>query len=335
VGGAVRVAVRGAVDDAVHDAVGDAVGDAVHGAVRVAVHGAVGGAVGDAVRDAVRGAVDDAVDDAVRVAVRVAVSDAVDGAVDDAVDGAVRGAVRVAVDGAVSDAVRRRWYYRLGGQWWAGWLAWRGFFRHIGLELSGDMWGRHQAYLDANRAGWWWPHRKFVIASDRPTVLHREQVAPTGWGSHRLHCSTGPAIAWGDEWALWFWHGVNVPRWVIDYPTIEAIAAEKNTEIRRCAIESLGWDLYLDAVGAKPIDVAADPGNPGHELALYDLPREAQAFNEPVRLLVMSNASLDRDGATRRRFAETVPADISDAVAAAAWQFDVSPDTYRSLERAT
>jgi hypothetical protein len=53
-----------------------------------------------------------------------------------------------------------------------------------------------------------------------------------------------------------------------------------------------------------------------------------------VRLLVMANASRDRDGA-RRTFAETVPAEITTATAAAAWQFGCDPNLYRSLERAT
>ena len=48
----------------------------------------------------------------------------------------------------------------------------------------------------------------------------------------------------------------------------------------------------------------------------------------------MNNASRDRDG-SRRRFAETVPAHIDGAVAAAAWQFDVPTDEYRQLARAT
>jgi hypothetical protein len=86
------------------------------------------------------------------------------------------------------------------------------------------------------------------------------------------------------------------------------------------------------SIGAAPVDEADDPGNPGHVLRLFDTPD--QIYNEPTRLLVMSNASLDRDG-TRRAYAETVPAEIGSAVAAAAWQFGVDADMYRQLERAT
>lgn len=258
------------------------------------------------------------------------VNDAVRDAVDDAVDDAVGGAVDGAVGDAVRDAVRDAWF-RYMSPWWS-WDA----LRAACVEIVGVPQAQHlvDALRDANSAGIWWPHTHFVIVSDRPSVINREQIGPSGWGSHRLHSATGPSIAWGDEWALWHWHGTPVPEWVITNPTIEAIQNEPNTEIRRCAIESFGWPRYLDALGLQPVDTAPDPGNPGHRLELYDLPTDTQPFTEPVRLLVMRNASLDRDG-TRRTFAETVPASIGDAVSAAAWQFDIDPAIYRQLERAT
>jgi hypothetical protein len=57
-------------------------------------------------------------------------------------------------------------------------------------------------------------------------------------------------------------------------------------------------------------------------------------YGERVRLVVMENASRDRDG-SRRRFAETVPASCVSAVGAQAWAFGVKEDVYRSLARAT
>ena len=311
-------------------AVAGPIASAILALQRGAVGGAVGGAVDDAVVDAVRDTVDVAVGGAVDVAVVGAVRGAVDDAVGDAVDGAVGVAVGGAVDGAVDGAMVSAWWRHLS-PWWS-WHAWRAAC----VEIVGVPRVQHlvDALRDANGAGWWWPHREFVIVSDRPDVIHRERVAADGWGSHRLHCATGPAIAWGDEWAIWSWHGTTVPQWVVEAPTVERIAAEPNTEIRRCAIESFGWDRYLAALGVAPIDACDDPGNPGHRLELFDLPDGAQPFDERVRLLVMRNASRDRDG-TRRTFAETVPADTATALAAAAWQFDVDPSVYAQLERAT
>src|SRR5690606_10609073 len=99
-------------------------------------------------------------------------------------------------------------------------------------------------------------------------------------------------------------------------------------------IEKYGWAEYLSDLGVVPIDSAPDPGNPGQFLELFDLPPKTQFYREPVRLLVMRNASLDRGG-VRRTYAETVPADMPDALTAAAWQFGRTPEEYARLERAT
>jgi hypothetical protein len=345
VGVAVGDAVRGAVDDAVGVAVGDAVGavgdavDAVDDAVRVAVRVAVT-AVDRAVGDAV-GAVDDAVRvavdavDAVDVAVRVAVT-AVDRAVRGAVD-AVEDAVRVAVRVAVGDA----WWRYLGGQFWvggSGWgPAWTSFFREVcGLRLAGDLWDRARAWeATVESACWWWPHPEFVTVSERPEEIHLEQVGPRGPGSHRLHREDGPAIIWPDGWGIWAWHGVRVPREVIETPdalTVDWILGHPNAEVRRAACERIGWDRFAAQAGLAAVDRCPDPANPGHDLALYDLPEAI--FERPVRLLVCVNASPDRDG-TRRRFGLTVPADVPDALTAAAWTFGIDRDTYAGLTRAT
>jgi hypothetical protein len=275
VGGAVRDAVRGAVgravDGAVGRAVGGAVGGAVDGAVGRAVGRAVGGAVGGAVRDAVRGAVGDAVGGAVRGAVRGAVSDAVGdavrGAVGDAVSDAVSGAVGGAVDGAVGGVIRRAWGASIGGQFWVGgwWWggAWTSFFREVcGLQLNGDLWMRSLAYeATLESTCWWWPHRDFVIVSERPVTIHRELVnpdRPRGWDSHRLHCEDGPAVAFKDGWGIWAWHGNRVTRQIVEQPetlTVDQVRFESNAEVRRVMVERMGWDAFCASAKMKLLHV--------------------------------------------------------------------------------
>ena len=245
-------------------------------------------------------------------------------------DGAVDSAVHGAVDGAVYGAVHDAWFHYMS-PYWSWWSARSAFCIDV-LGVALEFKERSHALRAASGASLWWPHTRFTIVADRPLIIERERVAPDGWESHRLHCATGPAMAWPDGWSIHAWHGTRVPAWVIECPTVERIAAETNTEVRRCAIESYGWGRYIDDIGATPIDVAADPANPGHVLRLYDVPGDL--YDGDVRLLVMDNASRDRDG-SRRTFAETVPADVTSAIDAAAWQFDVDPTIYRQLERAT
>jgi len=310
------------------DAVNDAVRDAVGGAVSDAVNGAVNGAVNDAVRGAVNGAVGGAVGDAV--------NGAVNGAVNDAVRGAVNGAVHDAVGGAeVLQAVQRLWYYRLGGIHWAGWWnSYVAYFRDIcELHLDGNLWDRSRAYEDAQSAGWWWPFKDFVMVCDAPSTLHLEQVGPTGWGSHRLHCETGPAVGWADGWGVYSWHGTQVPRDLIETGwDTDRIMREPNAEVRRCAIERLGWPRFIADAGLKLVgSPVEDPGNPGQELALYDVP--SRIFDTAVRVLLCTNATTERNG-ERHQFGLTCPAGMRDPIEAAGWTFGLTGTEYAALQRA-
>ena len=350
VNGAVRGAVGDAVGDAVFDAVGDAVARAVDGAVIGAVDGAVLGAVLGAVRDAVLddvngavravvdgavdGAVGDAVDDAVNGAVRGAVGDAVGGAVDGAVDGAVRDAVGDAVRGAVRGAW---WRYLGAGRWWVHGSAWTSYFRDVcGLVLEGDLWDRARAFEQTQQSAWaWWPHRRFVIVCDRPSAIHREQVSPRGWGSHRLHNDSGPAVAFRDGWGVWAIHGVRVTEQIVMRPetlTPADIMAINNAEVRRVAIERFGWPEFVEAAGLILVDECPDPANGDHALRLYNAPDGLLGFD--ARVLVCTNATPERDG-TVRRFGLTVPVEIESALAAAAWTFDETAENYAALEKAS
>jgi len=208
-----------------------------------------------------------------------------------------------------------------------------------GVELSGDLWDRDRAYATAqSSAGWWWPHQQFVMVCDRPRELHLEQVGPAGWGSHRLHCPTGPAISWRDGWSLHYWHGTRVPADLIegDGWTPDRIMRERNTEVRRCAVEvhaaRHGWDQLIATAGWPQIgETVPDPGNPGQTLSLYRLDH---VYDQVVHLLRMTNGTVERDG-SRRQFGETVPASITDPVAAAAWQIGITRHQYAQTARRT
>lgn len=187
----------------------------------------------------------------------------------------------------------------------------------------------------AAETGWLIPMRGAVVVGARPAVLHRDARGD-------LHNSAGMALVYPDGWGLYAWHGRRVPGWVIVAPSTEAITAEENAEIRRCAIESLGWDRFIAEAGLVPVtaghsnDLAAarvpDPGNPGQHLVLYEVPE--QLWGSRIRLLMCTNGTPERDG-TRRRYGLTVPAHISDPVEAAAWTAGLGKDQYARMARRT
>ena len=220
---------------------------------------------------------------------------------------------------AIREQVRSAAY----GQHDAGWLSFNDYFRVVvpveGTEkLSGLI-------RVAKSCGWWWPFDRAIILTERPTALHLDP-------QQRLHNADGPAIEYADGFALYSWHGTRVPAEMIrgEWDTTR-ILQEPNAEVRRSAIERLGWDQFVVEAELKLVSmVMDDPGNPGCTITLYDVP--AAIYDEPVRVLICTNGTTERGG-TRRKFGLTVPVECETPLEAAAWGYGVSPDVYATLQR--
>ena len=250
---------------------------------------------------------------------------AVGSAVDSAVGSAVRSAVYSAVRSAVYSAVRRGWSYYLGGWGWAYWNAYVSYYRDVvGLELDDGIWDRSRSYEAAQGAGWWWPHKEFVIVARRHTSIKRDNQG-------RLHSTTGPAISWGDEFAIYAIDGIRVPEWVVTAPDPARIISDElpNTEQRRVAMAHYGWDRAVHDLNLEIIEASDNPvwGT------LYALP-ETLVERGRATLLVCQNASPDRDG-TVRTYGLLASGDARTVVAAQASLARLSEAEWLTLEGAS
>ena len=183
----------------------------------------------------------------------------------------------------------------------------------------------------AQSAGMWWLSPEVVVLCERPREIHHDRQG-------RPHRLDGPAVVYPDGWGVYMWHGMRVPARLIegDGWSMARIVRCRNSEIRRCAVERhaavAGWDALISRAGWHQVGrTVPDPGNPGQELSLYRVP---DIYDMPVNLLLMTNGTTERDG-TRRQYAETVPDDVNDPVAAAAWQIGVPTRHYRQSVRRT
>ncbi|GLW10726.1 hypothetical protein Misp01_58540 [Microtetraspora sp. NBRC 13810] len=230
-------------------------------------------------------------------------------------------ALRAAHDSktARSDA----WYTALG----VAWIAHYDFVRRAaGVVFTPEQNRRLDLWAAAGRScGWWWPREDVCVISERPAVMRTEVSGDDG--EVRLHCADGPAVRYADGWELYAWHGTRVPSWVITDPAVWRIEREANVEVRRCAIERIGWESYIERAGLRLVASAPDPGNPGSSLHLYDV-------REDTRVLLAVNGSVERDG-RRRRYGLTVPGFFDDPVAAAGWTYGLSAEQYSTLVRRT
>lgn len=210
------------------------------------------------------------------------------------------------------------------GQHDAGWLAYYAFFLRAAPEITGPEKLLGLMRL-AKSAGWYWTLDDLAIICERPHVLHRDE-------NNDLHHRGGPAMAWRDGFEIHAWHGLRVPADMWQW-SCERILQEQNAEIRRCAIEAMGWPEFVAKAGLTRVGEAMpDPGNPGQELTLYDLPE--QVYDEPVRVLICDNGTVERGG-VRRRFGLTVPGDCENALEAAAWTYGLKAAQYQKMVRRT
>lgn len=239
----------------------------------------------------------------------------------------VHDTLRGVVRGSVAGLIRGTLPERLGLLWWGQhdtpWIAHYDAHRRIaGVDFGSDAAQLELWATLARSCGWWWPREDVCVIAERPTSVHTEPDL-------RLHCPDGPAVTFRDGEKVHAWHGTRVPAWVIEDPTADRIATEPNIEVRRCAIERLGWGTYIERAGLTLVRRADDPGNPRCELRLYDLPWGPQA-----RLLLAINGSLERDG-TRRHYGLRVPPWFDDPIDAAAWSYGLTGPQYARLQRRT
>jgi len=191
--------------------------------------------------------------------VRDLVDDSVSASVGDSVGrlvGASVGASDPKVLAAYRAVLSQTYYRYMGGQFWVGY-GWYGYWTSPSMlsyfrDVCGLDFGDKTEIVDAiialgESCCWWWPHKEFAMASDRPAAIHRDERG-------RLHNESGHAIAFRDGTGVYSWHGVRVPAEIIIHPeniTPKHIDDERNAEVRRVMLERFTLARYVTEGGAE------------------------------------------------------------------------------------
>ena len=158
--------------------------------------------------------------------------------------------------------------------------------------------------------GWTWWHENVLAISDRPSALHRDEQG-------RLHCETGPAIAYRDGWSLYYWHGVSVPaEWIEKRATLDPtiVLKSENVEQRAAGAAIIGWAKMVTKLKRKIID-----GDPETDMgALIEL--TMPGLREPGRFLQAKcpRNGIIVEGVPRISDIDNLPIDT--VIAAQAWR---------------
>ena len=166
----------------------------------------------------------------------------------------------------------------------------------------------------------WWAFEDLAIIAEPPATLRLDDAG-------RLHAEAGPAIAYADGLAAWAWHGVPVPRSVIETPeqiSLRTIVEETNQEVRRVMVDRMGDERLITESGARLL--AED-----HAGKLWHIPvaiaGDAGSRPEELRIVEVVNSTPEPDG-TRRHYFLRVPPHLDSAHDAVAWTFGLSGREY-------
>lgn len=170
----------------------------------------------------------------------------------------------------------------------------------------------HFAFLD----------RGIVTLSQPPTEVNRD-------ANGRFHAEIGPAVRYSDGARLWAWHGVQVPKRLIQFPEkldIWEIRQERNAEVRRVMMERYGLDRFLK-------DTQSTLMNKGKLGKLYRVEYDDRTW---AQFVVVTNSTPEKDGSFKEYVLQVRPNEFR-ADDAVAWTFGFrDAKTYRrSLEQET
>jgi hypothetical protein len=182
--------------------------------------------------------------------------------------------------------------------------------RALGLEP-----GRLTAWLMqlAGTVGWWWPFQHVAVLGERPAQARWDAAG-------RLHADGAPAVRYPDGFAVWAWHGVRVPRVVIERPqrlTVGSILQEPDVEARRVMVERYGAGRFLRGAGA--IREHTDDWGTLWRLDLVD--------EEPLVMVEVLNSTPEPDGSFTTYWLR-VPPTVGTAREGVAWTFAMGWDDY-------
>lgn len=193
-----------------------------------------------------------------------------------------------------NEVISQGWSHYRGGNLWCAFPA-RASFVRVVLGLDDPEYVKNCIALEESHkhCGYWWPHNMFVVITER---LKKISLDDQG----RLHCDNGPAIQWRDNFGIYYYHNMRVPRDIINDRssiTLERISKESNAELRRAMMELYGTERYFNDIikkgGAKLLH--EDNDQYGRPRALYELPPMPQE-NEKYVVIKLTNSTPEPDG---------------------------------------
>lgn len=284
--------------DSLRDSLGHSLSTSFGAVLRYSLRDSIRDSLVDSLSNSIYGSLSDSL----RAALRDSLSDSL--------HDSLRTSLCAVIEGALTSSPHVRPTWGLGMEWLGQhesyWIAFYLYCRDVlGVQYAPAHSRRLNMWRDlAESSCWWWCFDNYVIISERPTVCTLE--------NGRIHCATGPSVAFSDGFEIYAWRGTVVPKeWITEPHTVDPHTAlnHPNIEQRRAAADILGWAKVLAVLQPKIIDTDQDPQI--GELIEVDLP------NSPGERFLRVRCGTGRD------FCLPVPRQMRTALEANAWTFGV------------
>ena len=200
------------------------------------------------------------------------------------------------------------------GTWWCASAVFYDFCGRLGVPYGPEARRLLRLWLAQCRETHWWIEcNGIVFAADRPRVLTLDAHG-------RLHNESGPALEYGDGFALCAIHGVWVEEDCVLHPeriSVERIEGEHNVEVRRVLIGLYGHARYLTDSGATLVQ----------QDARGKLWRKRRSEDTDLVMVEVVNATPEPDRSVRT-YLLRVPPHLKTASDAVAWTFGLRSSEY-------
>lgn len=202
------------------------------------------------------------------------------------------------------------------GQHDANWLAFYEALSTLGVD-TGSL---DPINRIAQSCHWWWPLDEAIIFCERMKCIHRDE-------NGELHCEDGPALEYRDGWGVYCWHGIRVPPSYItekDAINFKMVQDQQNAELRRCLVEIMGEEKYLEQ--ANPTILDEDP-----ECGTLMCAKVGED-DEDIYMVRVINSTPEPDGSKNIYYLRVPPPESggpTTARSAVAWTFGLDAQGYR------
>jgi hypothetical protein len=173
----------------------------------------------------------------------------------------------------------------------------------------------------------------------KPTVFETEGLRVGS--TVRLHNDQGPVLGFADNFEVYMYKNVQVPKYVIKEPekiTVTEIIGERNVELRRVKLERYGFSKFMLDAGAKVIDeykgeVEGLKGAKLYEIGIGEIEETPERWSAVVETLKMiSVIDCTPEDNERRVYFLRVPPNMRTAEQAVAWTWGLQPEQYQPIK---